>query len=137
MRYLFLCIFLIISMLIYSQNIHESNRLKVVDTSRTITGKVIGLEYSLDGDCEIKVMLDSVYTCLLNNCNITKKGKCLVCEVVCAGKSIFMECKGYINNIIVPRKGDHVLITGPYVYDKRHKWMEIHPIKYIRIINNL
>ena len=43
-------------------------------------------------------------------------------------------CKGYVNNVELPKVGDHVKVTGSYVIDSHNGWAEIHPITEIVII---
>jgi hypothetical protein len=42
-------------------------------------------------------------------------------------------CQAFTNQVAIPKKGDHVAVTGTFVHDVEpgHGWMEIHPVTTI------
>ena len=64
----------------------------------------------------------------------------MVLEPVCIGKvtqkSALGICDNYVNNVYIPKKGEHVRVTGSYVLDteRGHGWREIHPVTKIEMI---
>jgi len=91
-----------------------------------------------DGDYHIRVQLDSGQENLINEKNILVQHGCLVVEIICGcevSQSDAIEtCQGYLNNVIVPKIGQHGYFTGSYVYDSEHGWNEIHPVTKIVLI---
>ena len=106
--------------------IHSPYRLLLLDPHKQVTGIVKKVERCLDGDIEI--LLSVTDSSLLAKNNYTKEDGCLVLEIICACKSVFPICKDYQNKILIPSVGDTIMATGLFVYDKRHKINEIHPV---------
>ena len=112
--------------------IHSPYRLLLLDPYKTVIGVVKSVNKSIDGDINIRLAVTD-YSLLTKN-NIKKEDSCLVLEIVCGCKSVFKVCDGYINQIPIPNVGDTIKVTGLYVYDKRHKINEIHPVlKLVKI----
>ena len=99
-----------------------------------VTGVVKKCYEYIDGDFVIDLKLDSQYMCLLNDFNLKKLGGLLEVEIICEHKTMFLECLNYVNDIKLPKVGDHIKIWGPYVCDRRHKWCEIHPVNKIEFL---
>lgn len=148
-HYLSLLIILVLNTLTYGQKqypcdstlwqyIYHSERLIVKEECKTVTGYIVSKKKEPDGDVHIKLRLDPGQNNLLNDRNIMKEDSCLVIEPICAGMVTQPDaiggCKGYINQLIIPTKGEHVRVTGSYVLDTKHGWFEIHPITKIEII---
>jgi len=132
MNWIFTTLFMLLFFVCFSQqnkwdHVHHPSRLIVLKRSITITGIVHKVSPYIDGDYDIEIRLDSC-NYLLGQRNYIKQDSCLVVEVVCATKSIFSKCNCYKNKIPIPKKGDHVKITGDYIWDKIHRWYEIHPV---------
>ena len=131
MKSLLTIFFIIITSLSFGQNkwkhIHESDRLKVIQDSLSVTGYVEDCYQYLDGDFVINLRLDSCFE-LLNSVNICKLGGLLEVEIICQHSTIFADCFGYLNDVEIPKVGDHIRVLGTYVLDKRHKYNEIHPV---------
>lgn len=108
------------------RRIHQPFRLYLLDPHKKVTGIVKKVDYAIDGDIHIR--LDVEDKSLLVKRNITKENGCLVLEIVCACKSRLPICKGYENKILIPNVGDTITAAGLFVYDKRHKINEIHPV---------
>ena len=115
--------------------VYDNGRLNVLDKCKTVTGIIEESSADPDGDQHMLLKLDKGQKGLLTNKNNTKKGGDLVIEAVCINnitrKSAKGACKGYVNKIFLPKKGDHVQVTGSYVIDSHNGWAEIHPISSI------
>jgi hypothetical protein len=113
----------------------EPSRLQVLDKCKTVTGVIVEKNADPDGDEHMLLKLDEGQESLLQKKNYSKKGGNLVIEAICinqitrkAAKGI---CKGYVNNVHLPKVGDHVRVTGSYVLDSHNGWTEIHPITQV------
>ncbi|MCX6350691.1 MAG: hypothetical protein NTX03_02395 [Bacteroidetes bacterium] len=121
------------------EHVYHASRLRVVEECKQITGTIIKLKQEDDGDLHIKVKLDKGQEKLINNMNITRQKGCMVIEPICVKKIIKQKnarpaCEGYVNNVYIPKKGEHVRVTGSYVEDIKHGWMEIHPVTKIEVM---
>ena len=117
-----------------NEHIFEPERLVTQKDTMTVTGNVMGVFNELDGDYHIRLRMDSSYV-KLSKKNFTKQDSCIILEIVCAHQAIFpisCTCKGYISRIEIPQIGKRVKVTGKLVFDKRHKWEEIHPVYKIQ-----
>lgn len=129
-----LSFFLFLPFRIFSQNpvnfIYDKERLVILKDSMTVYGIIKHIKGEVDGDYHLRLKLvDSRQEdTLLVERNYTKQDGCLVLEIICAKNSVFSICSGYENQIPLPKVGDFVKVLGNYVFDKRHGWMEIHPI---------
>ena len=119
------------------KHVYDKERLHIIHDSVTITGKIMHISAEVDGDIHIQVKVDSQFTCLLNKFNFSKQKGCLVAEIVCVNPSPFKPCWNYTNTIQYPIIGDVIEMTGAYVFDNRHKWMEIHPIYEMKFISRI
>jgi hypothetical protein len=121
-------------------NVYHPDRLTVIQPCLTVTGTVTGVEGESDGDYHVLVMLDPPFAALVNDRNGTAQNGALVVEIVPAdgpdctpgqpprpsGDTYdYGVCTGA--NVASPAVGAHVTVTGPYVLDRNHGWMEIHP----------
>lgn len=91
----------------------------------TVRGRVLkSIAEPRDGDRHIRLQLDG--------------GGQLLAEVVCATKPEYHDaqvaCGKYLSNLIIPKKGQRVSITGWSVFDISHRWPEIHPVTRITIL---
>ena len=111
--------------------IHHPGRLVVLESSKTLRGKVEKVESDIDGDIHIRLKIGD--SSLLVKNNYKDENGCMVGEIVCAVPSIFPICWFYKNKITIPREGDSIEIEGPYVFDKGHNITEIHPIMNLKI----
>jgi|688.fasta_scaffold31389_1 hypothetical protein len=119
------------------EHVFDSHRLKVIEDKISVVGTIHSIKKSFDGDIHINLKLDTLFhddTSYLDKRNFTKQDGCLVVEIVCGHRTIFPICFNYKNSILIPQKGDRVLVTGPFVFDKRHGWTEIHPVYEIEFI---
>jgi hypothetical protein len=46
-------------------------------------------------------------------------------------------CQNYVNHVPVPQEGQHIVATGPYVWDTDHGRTEIHPVYSLTITASL
>lgn len=122
-------------------NVYHSYRLKVRIGCLTVTGTVAYVRREADGDIHVDVRLTSKESGLLNRANRADQRGNLVTEIVPAdqpgctrgkpprpphGSYNFGICTGA--DIATPLVGTRVTVTGPYVLDTNHGWMEIHPV---------
>jgi hypothetical protein len=111
--------------------VHHPKRLILLDSSKTLSGRVEKVESDMDGDIHIQLRISD--SSLLVKNNYKDENGCMVGEIVCAVPSIFTVCWFYKNEITIPKKGDSIEIEGPYVFDKTHEITEIHPIMDLKI----
>lgn len=123
-------------------HVYSPERLSRIEECVTVAGTVEAVPNALtdpDGDYKFLLRPDPPYRNMLNGLNqIVYRGD-LVIEVVCAIRTRQAEplaaCAGYHNTVIFPAAGEHVQITGSYVFDRllfgRYGWMEIHPVSKI------
>jgi len=115
--------------------VYDPTRLEVLDKCKTVTGVIVEKNADPDGDEHMLLKLDAGQENLLKKKNYTKKDGNLVIEAVCINhitrKIAKGICKGYVNNVYLPKVGDHVKVTGSYVLDTHNGWAEIHPISKV------
>lgn len=118
-------------------HVHDPSRLKIIDACRTVTGTVMAHHSNVDGDVDMQVALDPAFEALLNDSNRTNLHGWLQVEAVCQAPVIrYAEaaCAGFTGTVLIPADGTHVQITGSYVRDSNHGWMEIHPVSVITVL---
>jgi hypothetical protein len=115
--------------------VYDPDRLEVLDPCKVVTGVITERNADPDGDEHMLLKLDKGQDNLLRKRNYSKKDGCLVIEAVCINnitrKRAMGACKGYANNVFLPKVGDHVRVTGTYVIDSHNGWTEIHPISKV------
>lgn len=122
------------------KHVYNPDRLHIIQPVMTITGTIYHIKKEKDGDLHINVKVDSKFESLLNARNKEAQSGCLVVEIICVGKITQPDaegpCDNYSNAITVPKKGDHVKITGAYILDTEgnHGWTEIHPVTELIIL---
>ena len=118
--------------------VYHTNRFKVYEACKTVSGTIIGKHDNDDGDIHLQLRLTGNSN-LLNSKNLTEQNGCLVLEIICAKKvtqaDALVPCSGYYNNVIVPGIGDNISVSGSYVLDTNHGWNEIHPVSSLTIIS--
>jgi len=136
---------------VYGQDCSGANGLKphiykperLVPTDKgciTVTGKIIAKLPQDDGDFHYRMKLDPGQgTGLINSKNNTKSQKrFLVFEPLCLVKvkqaDAKAACRKFHQQITLPNKGDRVSVTGIHVLDKKHGWLEIHPVTKIKVL---
>lgn len=114
-------------------HVYEKNRLKVIEECTSVTGRVLSLHQSKDGD--LHIALDPDAKSVLNLINAIHAHRTLVVETVCDHapdkEKAMHACAGFHSQIIAPALGDRVRVTGAYVVDRDNGWTEIHPVSRI------
>lgn len=129
-------------------NVYHEDRLEVRNRCLTVTGTVAYVAHEDDGDIHVDLSLPPSEAHLLNGANVADQYGQLVTEIVPAdepgctpgrpprpahGSYNYGICTGA--DITAPPVGARVVITGPYVLDADHGWMEIHPVWAIRVVS--
>lgn len=118
-------------------HVYHPDRLRIIDPCRTITGTVDSVRYEPDGDTHIRLHITN--PALVNQANLEHQHGDLVLEQVCAGAVTQQDavdaCQGMPRGQPVPHVGDHVSVTGVYVLDQSHGWLELHPVTSWAVIH--
>lgn len=96
--------------------VHNPDRLEVLERCARVEGVVLETAREDDGDVHVWIAPDTGFERLLNAEDHYQARPALLTEII-PGSSI-----------PVPRIGEHVAVTGPWVLDKDHGWREIHPV---------
>jgi hypothetical protein len=114
----------------------------------TVIGTVASVGRENDGDLHVNLSLPADEAWLLDRANTADEHGQLVTEIVPAdqrgctagkpprpphGTYNFGICTGA--GIIAPAAGAVIRVTGPYVLDAYHGWMEIHPVWTIVVLS--
>jgi len=118
------------------QHVYHPYRLRVVRQCLTVEGVVTHVAHERDGDVHIRLLPDGPWSWTLRPANYTGQHGDLVLEPVCVRTptqaSAVEACTGYRSPLTVPTVGEHVRVTGAYVYDLDHGgWAELHPVTTI------
>jgi hypothetical protein len=123
-----------------------------MDPCKSVAGTVALVRHEQDGDLHIDLRPDPGEVSLLNDVNRREQHGALVLEVVPADQAgcvpgrppvlppTARRGRGYDYGTCTgaaeqpPAPGAHVSVTGPYVLDRAHGWMEIHPVWSIRVL---
>jgi hypothetical protein len=120
------------------QHVYHPYRLHVISACRTVTGTVEDVQQEPDGDTHILLKPDPRYAGLVNAGNTRWEHGDLVLEPICAGSvsqaDAVAACRGFTSRVSSVSAGDRVRVTGSYVLDADHGWMEIHPVSRITVI---
>lgn len=120
-------------------HMHDVQRIKVVKPCQTVTGIIATVHANDDGDIDMQLTLDPGYASLLNNGNITHLSGNLQIEAICEAPvhpdvpDAQRTCANFTGTVPIPAIGTHVQVTGVYVLDSDHGWMEIHPISVLTL----
>lgn len=141
---LLLCSFLVNALLAQTgcdnslwQHVYNPSRFTVWKRCVTVTGVIDSMRKEKDGDYHIRLLLDPGQPRFLNQRNMDAQNGCLVLEIICYNKVTQADaveaCKDCPENVTIPKKGDHVQVTGSFVKDleANHGWNEIHPVSAI------
>ncbi len=116
-------------------HVYDPTRLQQLASCLSVTGIIDESGVDPDGDQHMLLKLDPGQDTLVNKRNRKKKGGDLVIEIVCANPTTMKKakraCTGYTNAIAVPALGEHVRVTGTYVFDSHNGWNEIHPVSKV------
>ena len=126
--------------------VYHPYRLRVVKDCMTISGTVVYVSREADGDLHVNLSLPPAESNLLDAANAADEHGNLVTEIVPAdqpgcvrGKPPPLPQSAYRSSsysygfcsgadVRTPAVGSQVSVTGPYVLDTDHGWMEIHPV---------
>jgi hypothetical protein len=112
-------------------HVYHPDRLQLLAPCVTVTGIVDVIRNERDGDLHVLLRLDPGQEKYLNAKNALELGD-LVLEPVCVHQvtqaDAIEACAGYSNPLTIPAIGSHVSVTGPWVHDLDHGWLEIHPV---------
>lgn len=116
------------------EHVYHPGRLHVISTCRTVRGTVEGVRWEPDGDLHILLRTSSS---LVNAGNRAYEGGDLVLEEICMGTvtqaDAVAACGGLSWRLTVPSVGDEVTVSGSYVLDADHGWLEIHPVSKLTV----
>jgi hypothetical protein len=121
-------------------HVHDPKRLTVITACQTVTGVIVESHSNDDGDVDMDLAVDPQYKNLLNQGNITKLGGNLHIEAICQAPvhpdvpDAMRSCANFRGTVPVPANGAYVQVTGVYLKDNDHGWMEIHPISVLSIL---
>jgi hypothetical protein len=111
----------------------------VVAACKTVTGTVESVRSEPDGDVHLLLKLPASRSGLLNDGNVSDTHGELVVEIICVGTVTQADaeaaCAGHVNQVAVPSMGERIRITGTYVLDADHGWMEIHPVSGLSVLS--
>lgn len=97
--------------------VYHPVRLQVLDSCRTVTGTVTQVRSEPDGDFHINLTPDPGEEDVVNQRNLTVQKGALVIEVIPADQ----------RETAPPLLRDHISVTGAFVLDRDHGWLELHP----------
>jgi len=115
-------------------HVHDPKRLAIKSACITVTGTLIESHSSDDGDIDMDLDVDPQYKNLLNQGNLTKTGGYLHIEAICQATvhpdvpAAMVSCADFHGTVPIPPNGAYVQVTGVYLEDNDHGYMEIHPI---------
>jgi len=119
--------------------IYHPSRLHVVAACTTVTGTVESVRSEPDGDVHLLLKLPASRSGLLNAGNFSDTHGDLVVEIICVGTVTQADaasaCAGHVNQVAVPSVGERIRISGTYVLDADHGWMEIHPVSLLSVLS--
>lgn len=98
--------------------VYHPSRLTVIDKCKTISGTVEDVKHEADHDYHIRLKLDAQYKNLINAENVKVQHGDIVLEIIPMDEK----------RVPTVKKGEHITVTGAYVKDGKHGWMEIHPV---------
>jgi hypothetical protein len=118
------------------EHVYHPQRLRVIEECKVVEGRIVSLRKEEDGDFHIRLDVDD--KSLLNEHNLTGQHGDLVLEPVCVNEvtqaDAVAACRGFTSNVLIPRAGERVRVTGTYVTDLEHGWNEIHPVTQMEIL---
>jgi hypothetical protein len=119
-------------------HIYHPDRLRLIQRCKTVHGTVKELAWEPDGDLHIRL---ATRPALVNAANDQYEHGDLVLEEICQGSvtqaDAVAACQGVPHDLTVPSVGDMVAVTGSYVLDQVHGWMEIHPVTSLTITGHV
>ena len=115
-------------------HVYSPDRLRLLAACVTVTGVIDVIRNEKDGDLHVLLRLDPGEEKYINAKNAQELGD-LVLEPVCVDRPTQADavsaCTGYSNPLSIPPVGSHISVTGPWVLDLDHGWLEIHPVSSV------
>jgi len=121
-------------------HVHDTRRFTIRTACESVTGILVESHSSDDGDIDMDLNVDAQYKSLLNQGNLTKLHGNLHVEAICQAPvhpdvpDAIRSCAGFHGSVPIPPNGAYVRVTGMYVEDNDHGWMEIHPISALTVL---
>ena len=113
-------------------HVYSPDRLQLLAPCVTVTGTVAIIRTEKDGDLHVLLRLDPGQDKYINATNVSAESGLLVLEPVCVNTPTQADaipaCAGYKNPLPIPEVGTHVSVTGAWVHDLDHGWLELHPV---------
>lgn len=113
-------------------HVYSPDRLKLLAACVTVTGTVGIIRVETDGDLHVLLRLDVGEGKYINARNVSGESGYLVLEPVCVRPPTQLDaisaCASYVNRLPIPAVGVHVSVTGAWVLDLDHGWLELHPV---------
>ena len=116
----------------FLQHTYNPARLLSLKPCIKATGTVEVIRHEKDGDWHVLLRLDKGQSGLLNDGNLRLQKGDLVVEPQCVGAVVqpdaIAPCQGATPpaGIQLIKIGAHITVTGPWVNDLQHGWLEIH-----------
>lgn len=116
------------------KHVYHAYRLHVISPCKTVTGTVETVKREPDGDLHIGLQAGKD---LVNTANVRYQHGWLVIEAICEGAvtqaDAVAACRGFSSPVRVPHPGQMVAVTGSYVLDADHGWLELHPVSSLAV----
>ena len=121
-----------------SSHVYNPARLQTIRECITVSGIVNNVIVEDDGDYHVWFHVDPQYASLPNRANNDYRQGDLLAEIICATtitqQDAVLACENYTNQTLpIPNSNQNITVTGPYVLDNVHGWMEIHPVYFLSI----
>lgn len=101
--------------------VYRPSRLTMLNPCLSVTGQVVELSRSDDGDMTFRLKVDSAFGWVLNNDNRAQIRGYLQVEIIPDDQ----------DTVTTPALAARVTVTGSFVTDTDHGWNEIHPVWFI------
>src|SRR6185369_17202230 len=106
------------------RHIYSPERLRIIVPCLSVTGRVVLITPERDGDATIHLRVSE------------PNGELVHAEIVCKLQGHPGTCGSYVSDIVAPKKGERVVVTGPLVRDS-HGNIEIHPVSSVKVLKPL
>ena len=126
---------------------YHPQRLLTLAPCVTVSGTVEVIRHEADGDAHILLRVDpgqpvpassgcdgtaNPCSSWINSMNTSAQHGDLIVEPECEYRvtqaDAVSACQDYGSPLALPAIGQHVSVTGPWVLDQQHGWLEIHPV---------
>ena len=115
--------------------VYRPDRFTFVDRCHTVSGTVDAVRQLAYGEVEVALTVDIEYEAtVLNIRNVTDLGRDLAVRFICvspAEAEAAQACGTYRNDLHMPKIGERMSVTGPFVTEKAEGWNAIHPARIV------